>query len=130
MVHALPDGVTVVIVRQLVLIRSTPNKGARTPETLTAVGSSYVFDADIRDYNLWIQEDVPVILFLFDASRRQAYWNHVQGYFDADGARKPKKGAKTVRVHVPKRQPVNGSAVERICQLKWQMPTPRLGVRQ
>src|SRR5262245_60185753 len=53
----------------------------KAAETLHAVGSDYVFDLDVRDYNLWIQEKLPVILILFDASRRRAYWLAIQDYF-------------------------------------------------
>jgi hypothetical protein len=82
----------------------------KASETLTAVGSDYVFDLDVREYNLWMLERWPVILILFDAGRRQAYWLHVQDYF-RDNARRPKRGAKSVRVRVPKRQVVNRRAV-------------------
>src|SRR5438093_11914181 len=37
----------------------------KAAESLQAVGSDYVFDLDIRDYNLWIMEQMPVILILF-----------------------------------------------------------------
>jgi hypothetical protein len=53
----------------------------KASETLEAVGVDYVFDLDIRDYNLWRLEEVPVILILFAASRRRAYWLWVQNYF-------------------------------------------------
>src|SRR5882672_10854813 len=79
----------------------------KAAESLQAVGSGYAFDVDIRDYNLWMRERMPVILILFDASRRRAYWLAVQHYFREDEGRKPKKGAKSVRVRVPKRQMVN-----------------------
>jgi hypothetical protein len=39
--------------------------------------SGYVYDVDVRDYNLWTRELMPVILVLYDASRRRAYWLHV-----------------------------------------------------
>ncbi|HEY7428061.1 MAG TPA: DUF4365 domain-containing protein [Gemmataceae bacterium] len=80
-------------------------------ESLEAVGADYVFDLDIRDYNLWMLEEMPVILILFAASRRRAYWLWVQNHFSKDAVRQPKKGAKSVRVHVPQRQPVTRSAV-------------------
>jgi hypothetical protein len=83
----------------------------KAAEQLRAARSAYVFDLDIRDYNLWMLEEVPVILILFDASRRRAYWVGVQDYFNTDVARQPRKGAKTVRVRVPARQPVNRRAV-------------------
>jgi hypothetical protein len=62
---------------------------------------------------------MPVILILFDASRRRAYWLAVQQYFDEAVTRRPKKGAKTVRVRVPKRQVVDGRAVANMRALKW-----------
>jgi hypothetical protein len=63
---------------------------------------------------------VPVILILFDAARRQAYWLHVQGYFREALARQPKKGAKTVRARVPMRQKVNHRAIAKLRELKWE----------
>jgi hypothetical protein len=92
----------------------------KAAETLKQVGSSYVFDADIRDYNLWTLERAPVILILFDASRRRAYWLHVQGFFREVGSRRPKKGAKSVRVRVPARQVVHRRAVAKWRELKWE----------
>lgn len=93
----------------------------KAAETLKRVGSDYVFDVDIRDYNLWMLERAPVILILFDASRRRAYWLHVQGFFrEGVGRRQPKNGAKTVRVRVPGRQRVNRWAVAKWRDLKWE----------
>lgn len=88
-------------------------------EALDQTAAHYAYDVDIRDYNLWIREKLPVIFILFDASRRRAYWLAVQDYFGADNARRPKKGAKTVRILVPGRQVVNGRAIARMRELKW-----------
>ncbi len=96
------------------------NLQLKAAETLRRVGSSYAFDIDIRDYNLWTRERVPVILILFDASRRRAYWLHVQAFFRGGVARKPKRGAKTVRVRVNGRQSVNGRAISKWRDLKWE----------
>src|SRR4051794_21904716 len=63
-------------------------------EHLDQSGTDYVFDLDIRDYNLWIREEMPVILVLYDATRRRAYWLAIQSYFEGDVARRPKQGAK------------------------------------
>ncbi|MGH7173383.1 MAG: DUF4365 domain-containing protein [Gemmataceae bacterium] len=90
----------------------------KAAETLQAVDSDYVFDLDIRDYNLWMREEAPVILILFDATRRRASWLHVQRYFHEEDARQPKKGAKTVRVRVPMRQAVNRRAIATLRKLK------------
>ena len=95
------------------------NLQLKAAETLKRIGSGYAFDIDIRDYNLWTRS-APVILILFDASRRRAYWLHVQAYFRRDSSRPPKQGAKTVWVRVPGRQRVNGRAVSTRRDLKWE----------
>ena len=92
----------------------------KAAEKLRAVGGNYVFDLDVRDYNLWVLEEFPVILILFDASRRRACWLDVQGYFHDAPARRPKKGAKRVRVRVPRRQVVNRRAIAKWRDLKRQ----------
>ena len=43
----------------------------KAAEQLLAIGSAYVFDLDVRDYNLWRLVTAPVILILFDASPRR-----------------------------------------------------------
>jgi hypothetical protein len=91
----------------------------KAAESLQATGADYVFDLDVRDYNLWVAEEFPVILILFDASRRRAFWLAVQNYFGEDPARRPKKGAKTVRVRVPTGQVVNRRAIAKWRELKW-----------
>jgi hypothetical protein len=90
----------------------------KAAESLRAVGSNYVFDVDIRDYNLWVLEKMPVILILFDASRRRAYWLPIQSYFREPGGPQPKKGARTVRVYVSTRQVVNRRAIAKMRDLK------------
>ena len=90
----------------------------KAAESLQTVRADYIFDLDIRDYNLWMMETMPVILILFDASRRRAYWVHVQGYFREEATRQPRKGAKTVRVRVPMRQTVNRRAIATMRILK------------
>lgn len=90
----------------------------KAAENLVAHGTNFVFDLDIRDYNLWVREEMPVILVLFDATRRRAYWLAIQQYFNAARARLPKKGAKWVRVRVPRRNAVSQGAVAKIQSLK------------
>jgi hypothetical protein len=90
----------------------------KASESLQLVGFDYVFELDIRDYNLWMLERTPVILILFDASRKKAYWLHIQGYFRGDVAHRPKAGAKAVRVRVANTQTVNRRAIAKIRSLK------------
>lgn len=54
---------------------------------------------------------MPVILILFDASKRRAYWLYVQRYFGEDLSRKPRQGARTIRIRVPKRQAISRTAI-------------------
>jgi hypothetical protein len=89
----------------------------KASESLVRVGENYAYDVDIRDYNLWRIERLPVILVLFDAVARRAYWVHVQNYFE-DTSRQPKRGAKTVRIRIPRRQVVSRRAVARMRALK------------
>lgn len=86
----------------------------KAAETLKKSKTNFVFDVDVRDYTLWINEPMPVILVLFDASGRKAYWLHVQPYFRARKTRGPKKGARTARVRVPERQRINRRAIARM----------------
>jgi hypothetical protein len=92
-------------------------------ETLDEHGMDYVYDLDIRDYNLWIREEAPVILILFDATHRRAFWLSVQRYFQEDLARRPTKGHRTVRVRLPRRQVVNRRAIAKMRDLKWEVQT-------
>lgn len=90
----------------------------KASESLHAVDSDYVFDVDIRDYNLWMMEDIPVILVLFDATQKRAYWVDAQDYFLIDETRQPRKGAKTVRIRVPIQQTISRAAIADFRELK------------
>jgi hypothetical protein len=90
----------------------------KASEALTQSESHYVYDLDIRDYNLWMVESAPVFLVLFDATRRRAYWLHVQPYFRNDASRQPKKGAGTARVDVSRRQAISRRGVATMRELK------------
>jgi len=90
----------------------------KATHSLQTAGGKALFDVSIRDYNLWTMERMPVILVLFDASRKRAYWLCVQSYFREKTAAQPKKGAKTVRVRIPMQQVVNRRAIGRMRALK------------
>ena len=99
----------------------------KAAQVLHSVADGYVFDVDIGDYNLWMIEEMPVILILFDASRRRAFWLFFQSYFREDAARRPKKTAKSVRVRVPKQQTVNRRAIAKMRDLKWEARRQGIG---
>jgi len=86
----------------------------KASEKLEISESDRLFDLDIRDYNLWMAESMPVILVLFDASRRRAFWIHVQHYFAENPSLRPKKAVKTVRIRIPIRQALNHRAIARM----------------
>ena len=90
----------------------------KASEKLEQTGGDHVFDLDIRDFNLWMMNRMPVFLILFEASRRRAFWLHIQGYFQADSAHPPRSKAKTIRVRVPAQQAVNRRAIARMRGLK------------
>lgn len=90
----------------------------KAAESLQQTGEDYIFDIDVRDYNLWMSESMPVILVLFDASRRRAFWIHVQNYFEVHPELSPKQGTKTVRIHVPDHQKITRSTIAKIRKLK------------
>lgn len=90
----------------------------KASETLRRYGGDYAYDLHIRDYNLWISEERPVILILYDASRRRAFWVHVQQFFRENPNRRPERGAKSIRVRVPNRQVVNRRAIAAMRELK------------
>lgn len=78
----------------------------KASERLEVTGSGYAYDLDVRDYNLWMAERMPVLLVLYEATRRNAYWVCVQSYFRRSG-RVPIPSGKTVRVIVPRRQMIS-----------------------
>jgi hypothetical protein len=90
----------------------------KASESLVASSRGFSFDVDVRDYNLWLSERMPVYLILHDAGKRRAYWLDVQRFFGEDSSRQPRVGAKTIRVHVPTSQVVNRKAIAAMRQRK------------
>lgn len=86
----------------------------KSSDNLVASGGMYSFDMDTRDYNLWRAEVMPVVLILFDAVARRAYWLPVQRYFRDHLLSRPRTGARTVRVHISSRQSVNRRAIRQM----------------
>jgi Domain of unknown function (DUF4365) len=99
----------------------------KAAEAWQSIGADYFFDLEVRDYNLWKLESMPVILILFDASRNRAFWLCIQRYFNEDTARQPKKDAKTLRVRVPMTQVVNRRAIAKMRHLKKDVRHRRIG---
>lgn len=90
----------------------------KASERLEVVGGDYFFDAEVRDYNLWIAEKMPVILVLYDAISRRAFWLYFKQFFLDNPIRRPRKGAKWVRVQVPSSQQMSPQAIVELRRLK------------
>src|ERR1019366_6335790 len=90
----------------------------KASEHLSEVKRFYVFDVDIRDYNLWMSEQTLVILVLYDATRRVAYWLAVKHYFLGGPPRSPRPHAKWVGVRIPKNQRITQQTIAESRRLK------------
>jgi hypothetical protein len=61
---------------------------------------SYIsFKVELKHYQYWMKQTMPVFLILYDASDGKAYWLYVQTYF-AQGE-KPVGSSGTITVRVP-----------------------------
>jgi Domain of unknown function (DUF4365) len=59
------------------------------------------FVIDVKHYELWRREPMPVFLIVYDASQRKAYWLYVQEYLRSRKFRRPAKAARTCTLRVP-----------------------------
>jgi hypothetical protein len=83
--------------------------------TVLTDGVTVGFDIERADYNLWIDEPLPVILVVYDARNNVAYWVHVQPVLAALSL---KTGQKSIRVHLPMCNVVDEAAIDVWCSLK------------
>jgi uncharacterized protein DUF4365 len=65
-------------------------------------GSYISFDVERKHYNLWIAEEFPVFLVMYDVKQSRAYYLYMQEYFE--NVKKPKKTAKSIAVRIPVKQ--------------------------
>ena len=80
------------------------------------------FDVDIRDVNLWLAERSPVLLVLYDASKKRAFWLDVQRHFNDNLSWR--SSTKTIRVRISKRRDWNCDAVRSARRLKQETLPP------
>jgi hypothetical protein len=73
----------------------------KATDSLSVTEAGIVFGVDVRDYNLRMKEHVPVFLIVYDAIEKRAFWLYVQNYFGSEASRRPREGARTVRVYIP-----------------------------
>lgn len=89
------------------------------PDTPTS--GMHSFKVDIKDYNLWRYEPAPVFVILFDAKKRQAFYEYFQAYFEADKKREPAKKAKSVTIRIPVKNRINSRAIAYMREAKQRM---------
>lgn len=73
---------------------------------------SFSFEVQVKHYNLWTEAQMPVFLVVYDAREKKGYWLYLQAYFTEDPRRGPKKGAKTVTVHIPFENEFNEDTID------------------
>jgi len=76
----------------------------------------FAFPVDMRHYHLWRRERMPVVLILYDAANRRAYWLHTQAYFDAHPV--PKRGRRFLTVHFPRKNVFGARTISMLRQCK------------
>lgn len=83
----------------------------KATEQLKESNGFVAFDIDIRDYNLWMTEQNPVILVLFDVSLRRAYFVNVKAYYMEDASRQPRPEVRTVRIRIAASAQISRNAI-------------------
>lgn len=73
----------------------------KATDSISISEAAVAFVIDVRDYDLWMEEHMPVFLIVYDAIEKRAFWLYVQNYFESEPARRPQERAKTVRVYIP-----------------------------
>jgi uncharacterized protein DUF4365 len=90
----------------------------KASERLEFMSGFCSYDVQVRDYNLWIAEKMPVILTLYDASRRQAFWLDFKRFFHDNPMQAPGKRARWVRVRLSISQELNRPAIAEMRRMK------------
>ena len=86
---------------------------------LKATDASDLFDADgvhtfplqMKHYNQWTKEPLPVFVILYHAPTSKAYWQYLQGHVASGNAPRPKPGAKSIGLKIPASNEFNHSTV-------------------
>lgn len=66
-----------------------------------ATEASFSIPISVKDYRVWVEELMPVLLILYDANLEEAYWLDVQDY---DRTQQPQPEGDSVRLRIPRMQ--------------------------
>jgi hypothetical protein len=76
------------------------------------------FRVELSDLRLWLSEDLPVILVVYDAQTDLAYWLYIQGYCESGTNVHVFKIRGTITVYFPLSQRLDPPAMREIARLK------------
>ena len=71
-----------------------------------------------RDLRLWLSENYPVILVIYQASRDRAYWLDVQDYFSGSNSAALFKSGESLNVQISTSQVLDRQAIRKIARRK------------
>lgn len=77
---------------------------------------SFAFPIEMRHYNLWRREHMPVFFILYNALRRRAYWLYTQAYFALHPHPRPQ--AQSLALHIPKKNVLGMRTIQRMREYK------------
>ncbi len=73
----------------------------------------------------WLNEELPVILILYDAQQDRAFWLYIQEFFRGHRWAERSSAATKVTVHIPVTNEVNEAAVREFARLRDESVTGR-----
>lgn len=83
---------------------------------LSGNGKTIAFSLVRRDLHYWLQQPSPVILVVYDAKARKAYWLYVQAHFEANIRTQIWRSQITTTVNIPVKNILNRAAILRFQQ--------------
>jgi Domain of unknown function (DUF4365) len=75
-------------------------------------GSFIAFEIEVKHYQYWKEQPMPVFLILYDAGAKRAYWLYVQEYLSAGSGKRPHKKAKSMTFRVPVKNELTAGTID------------------
>lgn len=76
------------------------------------------FSLNTKDLELWLNEPMPCILVIYDASNYQAYWLYLQAYFEQLTDFDLSKTGQTTTVYIPKTNLLTSESIYQFAHYK------------